>query len=138
MSDSSRADFGRVQGILPAYQADATDPIKIGGLAWSGIPTPSTNLQLVNTWHDLYGRVAVLINGQPTVTADSTKGPKTVAVVSPVDTVVITSPGTTNSIRVSSIYCSNIDPTSSINISLKESATTRVLNKMHLDGGGVV
>ena len=133
-----RGDFGRVHGRIPAYNADGTDPVKIGGLAWAGTPTPGTNLYLINTWHDLYGRIVVLLNGPPTVTADSTKGPKSVSVVSPTDTVVITSPGAGNSIRVSSIYASNLDPTTSINLSIKEGATTRTLGQVHTQGGGFV
>jgi len=133
-----RGDFGRVHGRIPAYNADGTDPVKIGGLAWAGTPTPGTNLYLINTWHDLYGRIVVLLNGPPTVTADSTKGPKSVSVISDVTTVVVASPGIGNSIRVSSVYCSNVDPTFSLDINLKEDSTTRTKGHLRLDGGGVV
>jgi len=138
LGDSSRSDFGRVQGVLPHDEVDATDPVGIGGRAKTSLPTAVADGDVVKTLHDVYGRIVVIPFGPPVVTADGTKGPESVAVLSPVDTVLIASPGTTNSIRVSSIYASNLDPTYSINLSVKEGSTTRVLSKLHLDGGGYV
>ena len=96
-----RADFGRVQGVLPAYEADGTDPIKIGGRAWAGIPTPSTDLYLVNTWHDLLGRIIVAFDAG--AVTSTTNGPSTASITGISDTVVIASPALNSSIRVSSI-----------------------------------
>lgn len=136
MSEGGRADFGRVQGVLPAYTADGEDPIKIGGHAWAGLPTPATDAQIVNTWHDLYGRIIVAFENALVTT--TTKGPITASVTGIADTAILASPALASSYRISSIYASNLDPTYSINLSLKQGATTRITAKLHLDGGGWV
>lgn len=133
---SDRADFGRVQGVLPAYEADAVDPIKIGGRAWAGIPTPSTNLYLVNTWHDLLGRIIVAFDAA--AVTSTTNGPSTASITGITDTVVIASPALGQSIRVSGIYASNLDPTYNINITFKQGGLTKIIAQVHTQGGGFV
>lgn len=132
-----RADFGRVQGVLPHGEADGSDPVKIGGRAHTSLPTAEAHGDIVNTLHDKFGRL-IIASAIEAVTADSTKGPKSVVVSSPVDTVVIASPAVGSSIRVSSIFASNINPTFSFGLSIKESGTARCVARLHLDGGGYV
>lgn len=131
-----RADFGRVQGVLPAYTADGEDPIKIGGRAWAALPTPSTNLYLVNTWHDLYGRI--IVGFDVAAVTSTTNGPSTASITGITDTVVIASPALGTSIRISSIYPSNLDPTSNLTLTLKQGGLTKVISQVHTQGGGYV
>lgn len=132
-----RADFGKVDGKLPAYTADAVDPIKIGGLAWAGIPTPSTDLYLVNTWHDLYGRIVVTFL-PAVVTSTANSGPSTATITNSTAQTVLASPALGTSYRISSIYASNLDPTVNINLTLQQGGLTKVLSQVHTQGGGYV
>lgn len=138
MSSGDRSDFGRIQGHIPARNEDGTDPVKIGGHASAALPEPVEDGHLVDTFHDLHGRIVTLVGGPPEVASD-TVGPKTVLVTSTADTEIVAAQGAANSVRVSSIYCSNEDPTESLTITIKGSdGLVRTRGHLRFDGGGFV
>lgn len=138
MSSGDRSDFGRIQGHIPARNDDATDPVKIGGHASIGLPEPVEDGQLVDTYHDEFGRIVTLIGGSPEIASD-TVGPKTVLVTDTGTTEIVAAQGATQSVRVSSIYCSNNDPDASLTVTINGfGEPPRMQAHLRFDGGGVV
>ena len=133
-----RADFGKVHGRIPHGEADAQDPVNIGGQAQSIMPTAVDAGDVVRSWWSKVGELHVIIGPGSFAPNATLHGMTSVELVSPVDTTILGAPGTAKSYRLSSIYCSNVNPSYSLSMNLRDGSATMSANRLRFDGGGYV
>lgn len=135
-----RADFGRVQGRIAHDETDGQDPVSIGGQAQSASPTAVSSGDVVRGWWSPIGELHVITNsvGGPFAPNATQHGMQSVALVSPADTTILGAPGTGKSYRLSSVYASNVNPTYSLSMNLRDGTATMSANRLRFDGGGYV